>query len=362
MNLKQLIGMHLSLASAVAFGWWLFVPYLASLGFTQLDIMLSLLVFFSFTLPVMAVTRNWKIKNYLMFGLGMRALCFIMALWIFHPMMLLIIGMTFTFIITDYWAVFNALFEEGTETKNRAFLNSIVMGIIPLAQIILPVTAGFLADIYGFEWLFIAGFLMMLPGIYIARKAGNKRMEYDVFKAIKANPKIREVMFLEGFADGVAWGIPLVVTLQFVSSNLEFGGFFSYLGIVGAISALLLGKRSDKKGVRWRYIKPVMWLSAAALMIAGIANNLLVWSIALGATSFLNKLEWPFTWAMVTESSKDFKSAMIAREFWLNAGRMSSLLLAIGCLVFLGNVQLGLVIGSFGFLLFPYFMKKRRLG
>ena len=187
-------------------------------------------------------------------------------------------------------------------------------------------------------------------------------MLMDISRADKNNKIIREVMFLEGFANAAAWVIPMFITLQFVTNNFEYGSFFSYLALVGAISAIVLGRKSDKTGKRAKYIAPIMMFNGIALVIAGLAGDFVTWSIALGANSFLTRLEWPFTWAMVTDVAKGIGDAMIAREFWLNAGRTTCLLIITAMMLLNIDMQLGLIVGGMGSLAFPLFMKKRRLG
>lgn len=354
--------MHTGLAIAGSLGWVLVVPYFFSLGFNELDILLYFISFFTVPLITLSITRNWRIKNYLTFGLGVRALCFIAAMWIVHPIQLMLIGAMFSFIISDYWTIYNTLVEDQTVKGNRAFINGIVMSIIPLVNIVTPVIAGAIADRYGFFWLLLIGFLLMLIPIYLARGMGEKRMLIDLFRAEHNNKHIREIMFLEGFADAAGWMIPAFVTLQFISNNFEYGSFFSYLALVGAVSGILLGRRSDRTGERGKYIVPVMLINGIGMIIAGFANSFLLWVVGLSIYKFFVQIEWPFTWAMITDSAKGIGDAMIAREFWLNSGRVSLVALTSIWVFYSGELQFGLVIGGLAFLVFPVFMKIKKLG
>ncbi|MCK4326999.1 MAG: MFS transporter [Candidatus Diapherotrites archaeon] len=362
MAIKKLVALNAAFTAAVGLGWTLFVPYLVSLGYSYLDVMLFFAAFFSSALFVMLFTRNWKIKNYLTLGLGTRALTFLAVTQVSHHFHLFLVAIIYSFIMTDFWVVYNSLVEKQTTKHNRAFTNSIVMGAGLFVNIIAPVAAGVIASQYGFHWAFAAGFLAMLPTIYLARGLGEKRRRIDLFPALKSNKRVQEIIFLEGFAHGASWIIPMVVTLQFVTGVVEFGAFFAYLALAGAVSALFLGKKSDKDGNRGRYITPVMVFSGIALAAAGFADSLLFWAVAMGASRFVDSIKWPFTWTLITESAKTIEEGMLVREFWLNSGRMASIMVTVACLAFFGSVQYGLVFGGAAAMLFPVAMKLRKLG
>ncbi|MFC2175054.1 MFS transporter, partial [archaeon] len=256
MAIKKLVALNAVFTLAVGLGWTLFVPYLVSLGYSHLDVMLFFATFFSASLLVMAVTRNWKTKNYLTFGLGLRALTFLAATQVSHHFHLYLIALIYSVIMTDFWVVYNSLVQNRTTHSNRAFTNSVVMGAGFLVNIIAPAAAGIIAGQYGFNWAFAAGFLAMLPAIWLARGLGEKRMHISLFKSLKSNKRLQEITFLEGFAHGASWIIPMIVTLQFITGVVEFGSFFSYLALIGAGSALFLTKKSDKGGKRGTYITP----------------------------------------------------------------------------------------------------------
>ncbi len=362
MKLRQLLGMHTSLSAAVGFGWALIVPYFISLGFNEVDILLYFLSFFTFPLIWFRVTRNWKIKNYLTFGLMTRATCFILAMSVTESWHMILVGIFFSFIMTDYWAVYNTLVEDNTKKENRAFINSLVMGIVPVVNMFTPIVAGYIADQHGFFWMLATGFVLMSIPVALSRGMSSKRMLMNLWRANHNNRHIYEVMFLEGFSNAAGWAIPMFVTLKFVTTNMEFGTFFSYLALLGVISSLILSKRSDKKGQRRKYITPVMIMNGIGLIIAGFADSFLMWTIGLSIYNIFLRIEWPVTWAMVTESTRSIGDAMIAREFWLNVGRAT--MIAITTLAVVSNldIQFSLVIGGIGYLLFPVFMKFRKLG
>ncbi len=350
------------MALAVSIGWSLIVPYFLSLGFSEMDVLMYFITSFAVPLIVLPVVRNWRIKNYLTFGLSMRALCFLGAMYIVSPIQLVLIGAMFSFIITDYWVIYNTLVEDKTVRGNRAFINSIAMSILPIINVFGPALAGVVADSYGFRWLLLTGFLIMLIPIILSRKMGEKRILLDLARAEHNNWHIQEMMFFEGFANAAGWAIPMFVTLRFVSSNFEFGSFFSYLALIGIASALLLGKHSDRSGKRKEYLFPIMVLNGIGLIIAGTAGSFALWALGLSMYAFLIRIEWPFTWAMVTDSAKGVSDAMLAREFWLNSGRMSLLVLTGIWMAFFGDIQAGLVLGGIGYLLFVVFMWARGIG
>ena len=362
MKLRELLTMQTSFSLAASFGWALIVPYFISLGYSQIDVLMYTLSFFTFSLITLQFTRNWKIKNYLTFGLIMRTITFLVAMKVVHPLQLMLIGIFFSFIITDYWIIYNRLIQDTTKKTNRAFISGITMSIFPIVGIVAPVMAGYVADNFGFFWLLLGGALLMPIPIYLSRKMSDKRMLINLCRAEHNNPQIREIMFIEGFADASSWVIPPFVILTFVTSNLEFGSFFSYLALVGAVSAILLGRRSDREGKRGKYIVPIVLINGLALIVAGLSNSLLMWAIALSVNSLVKQVEWPFTWAMVTDSAKGIGDAMIVREYWLNAGRMCLIVLTIATVVFMGDIKYGLIIGGFAYSLFPVFMKLRKLG
>ena len=359
--MKEILGLTASFNVAVGLAWILFVPYLISLGYTALDVVLFYTVLFASSMLAMALTRNWKTKNYMTFGLTMRACTLAAAIFVSHSFHLFLIAIMFSFVLSDYWVVFNSLAEHHTKKTNRAFRNSMIMGVGPAVNIVVPLIAGLVAESHGFFWLFAVGSILMVIPIYLTRSTGEKRIKMNLLQSDSDNSRVREAVFLEGITAGTVWVIPLVITLEFVSGTFEFGAFFSYLALAGAVSALAIGRRSDHEGKRNKYIIPVMRLRGAAIILAGLANSFLMWFVAMGATRYLGSIKWPFTWTLVTESADNIEEAMLAREFWLNVGRLFSMFTTVACLMLFGSVQYGLVVGGLASIAFPTVMKFRKL-
>jgi len=360
MDVKRLLTMQAILSVAMTLAGAMFVPYLVSLGYTSLEIVLLYVVYFAVPVGMLALARNWRIKNYMLFGLAVRAASYLLMIWADQPLMILATSVS-AIMITDYWVIFNTLYEESTRKGNRVFLNNAALSLFPIAGMFIPIIAAWLADTQGYWILFVGGVVLMLPAFYIAAKAGERRINIDLLKADRENTRIREVVLLEGFADGTIWIVPSLVTLTFVTGNIEFGAFFSYLGLAGVASAFIMGKLSDQSGKRHSYISVITILHGIALLVSGFANTLWVWALAMGADTILDRLQWPFTWALTAETGADTASIMVAREFWLNVGRLIASVATVACFFVLGNVQQVFILGGIALLFYPVFMRLRKL-
>ena len=147
----------------------------------------------------------------------------------------------------------------------------------------------------------------------------------------------------QGLIDGVLWtSIPLI-TLSFVSGEVELGAVFSLFSLSGGVFAVLLGRWSDRIRRRKRFILLGVALSIPLAIAVGLAPNLLVFTAANGALAATLAIAPTFVnVAVIDRLEGEIGPLMQTREVILNLSRGIS---SVGILVlFLLGVPVQLAI------------------
>lgn len=118
-------------------------------------------------------------------------------------------------------------------------------------------------------------------------------------------------------------------TLLFLKTELEFGGFLSYLGLLGFIISYLLSRKSDGNGQRMSYLVPLFLLMAFVMVLLPFISSTIVWVGLIGAYTLLNTASSPLRLAISLDVKKATLSFWMVRELFLNIGRFVTILISV---------------------------------
>ncbi len=353
-QLRELLLVQLVFAAAHSLGWVLFVPWIFKMGFTQLDFIMYSLVLWALTIPMLLVKRKPRASKAMALGLFGRALAFFVAINLFSRYQLFIIAALISWIIVEFWVSFNTVYERKAPKKDRAFLNSVMMVIHPLSGTILPVVAGLVALHLGFEYaLFAGGVLMLLAGVVALRIKGLGRIELDPAKAFRHMRKAEPFIFIQGFWEGIEYTAVPLVTLSLVATFFDYAWFFAYLGLVGAIAAIIFGRLSDVLHARVKFAAFLTVMMGIFSIAAGLSWDYLSWAVFIGLMSFCGHIVKPFLWTIVTDvSGRRVNEGMLVREYFLNTGRTLGVVVLLACFLFM-SIKSAMLVAGAAMMLYP---------
>jgi len=235
--------------------------------------------------------------------------------------------------------------------------------VYPVIGAFLPFLSGILITVIGLKKLFaVAALAAFVPLAYTMKTQSDVKIKFDLRKAISETKRVRSIILVEGFWQGVDWMAVPLFTLYYIKSGLKFGAFLSYVGLAGAFAALLLCMRSDKsKSERTKYVLPAVTLTGIFTVFSGIAPTLGYWLILRGFVGFLASVTAPFTMSVLVDKAKSIRDTMLAREVYLNLGRITGVFVLTGLYFTTGDIQQALVVSGVIFMLYPILVLKNKL-
>ncbi len=258
-----------------------------------------------------------------------------------------------------FWIPFNTVYY-GFVKNNAATLGSIYYAISPILGIIIPVFAGSMAQLRGYETVFLISIFVFLPLIPIVSKLKeNKDQKIEFRWNLENLDGFKTLLILEGFVINTITPITIsTMMLTYFKEPIEFGGFLSATTIFSVIASFIASKFSDK----WKNRKDFIIISSVGFFIGTIvvllSESAESFFIGVAIISFFRSILLPLPLALMLDRGKDLIKIMVEREIALNSGRIA--IIAIGTiLTAVFDIKYMLAIQAFGAALYiGVFVKK----
>lgn len=331
---RDLVAIYVLWLASMFFAGSLFEVYFFDMGMRMESIYIADSLWFVAGLLILPFLKGFRTKPFIIAG---AAISFVSALLLLlYPdpnaayLYRLLLGSTHVF----FWLPFNTAYYEFRE-RNNATLGAFYYSITPLLSLFLPGIAGSIASTIGFSLLFLlamAGYGAAL--VFAFRTLGDREYRFDLPESIKAIRGLRGIIFLEGFSIMAVTSITLpVMLLLFADTPLEFGWFISLATVFSLAASFIVSKLSDRLHERHIFLLPSALGFMLATILASGAGDIVTFFFAFGAINFFARLFSPISLALAVDNAESLHGTMAAREFLLNAGRLSSVM--IGYLAFI---------------------------
>ena len=259
-----------------------------------------------------------------------------------------------------YWVPYNVALLS-LDTNRAGLLSSLAFALPTLFGIVLPALGGIVADTFSFEIVFAISILILFGSLFTTGRIKEKTIiDFDGIVSWKKTTGIKTLMIIHGVWQGINWTALPLITIYFLESATSYGAFFAYLGLVGAISSVFLGHRTDKNNNRKKVLYPAAIGLGITTLVSGFAGGLIFWAAARGFVSFFDNLCAPFTFSVVVDSHKDLQQSFIANEMSIAAGRTLGAVVVLLSIA-VGNIYLSLIAAGLAYLVFPLVLKKKKL-
>src|SRR5436190_11047855 len=175
-----------------------------------------------------------------------------------------------------FFLPWNTLFASETRAHDRAEKLAGFPLVVSVATVAAPFVGGLVAGLRGFPALFLLGAGVFAVAALFAIVTGRPSERVRLLWNHRLLGRETIVAYAaQGLIDGVLWtSIPLI-TLSFVSGEVELGAVFSLFALSGGVFAVLLGRWSDRIRRRKRFILLGVALSIPLAIAVGLAPNLL---------------------------------------------------------------------------------------
>ncbi len=347
------------------FAFSLLFLYLFKTGFSNLEIAVFSTLRFVGAFMVLFFIKTVNFRRAITTGIVLKSLyltafaCFIAG---FEAIQLYTIAIIAGIVIFIFWTPYNIRFFGFGNNGNNAFMGSVLFLLWPMLNVFLPAAAGFMARDFGFTAVFIvAAAATLSSSVFVKHTGKDEPLHFNIKKALKNTKSLRTIILLEGIFEGIMWTAVPLATITFLTSEVDYGLFFSYVGLFGALAAVVLARMSDNMKKRTIFIYPTVILLGISTMLAAFSNTLILWAIANAAIAFVWALVSPFQVAIVLDKSKNLVDSMAAREFFMNLGRFFGGIIAIISLLLFGLSEYSLVVAGIAMFLFALLIHTKKL-
>jgi len=330
---KQLPGLVLLLLLFInGIAAFAFIPlYLKQNGFSLSFILLLYTLGSALTLFAIPLFKYIDIKKFLIFGfIGdmIILLTFSLAKPIIAYWILIILWSTFPILL---WVPINYLFFiETQKIKKNATFSTLYSAIPPLLNLFIPLLAAYSIFTLGFKIHFlIIGFFSIVPILYVLKYVPDYRLKTSFKESFKSFKSLRIITAIDGAFHFLSFIIIPIYALIFFKSELELGGFFSYLGLISVIIAFIISSKSDKKEKRLKYIIPLFILYTVSILLIAVPNSITALLIVVGLYVLIDNISIPMRLTILLDTKKTTIDFWIAREFFLNVGRVVTLFISL---------------------------------
>jgi hypothetical protein len=324
------------------------------------EILIGYALFFFAPLPLIFFARRIRTRAFLALGFVLRGACVVIfAVRPTLPLMLVYYFVT-GFIIFLFWVPYNIRYFILSHSANRATLAGHLVVVGPILNTFIPITSGLVIARLGIPYLMAGGVALAALMTYKAWRLPLLDFEYGFRDVMRRAHGLRFLKFVQGVWESGNMVIPLY-GLTFLRTELEFGAYLSYLGLVGVIGALIVTRISDRQARRLKYFFPFVIALAFLTMSLAAARTLGQWAVLSGLVGVASTMTYPFLFAVVLDRIKDKAGAMIAREFMLNAGRVAGYLAILLITALTGSMVWGFLFTGLSLLTYPVLLVARKL-
>lgn len=300
-------------------------------------------------LPIVFIFNKWllsRIRMNSLYAIGTVLTGLSAVMVVFYqphtPLTYLWYGFLYGFGNGIYWANRNFLTLRHTESTFRSYFTGLQFSLSTIASIIVPIVAGwFIVFTHtGYEILVLIGFSLLLLAGLIIRKGSFTQPELREKHARALSPiwqKARLLSVAIGSVDSAIYILPTVLILKSLGNEGILGTATSITAMLTAAVSYILGRKYKQSQYFRVFVGVLMCFVLAGLpLFWGFSSLSIIWYLLVSSLS--DSLVWianePVIMDMQDDEVKRSRTThyrlIIDREWFINIGRVTSLLIFLG--------------------------------
>ncbi len=311
----------------MAFGFS-FVPiFLKQKGFAlHLIILLYALYTLVASITILFV-NSFSTRRYLVYGVILQAIM-MLAFAFYGKYSYLIYVLLAGLYQIFFWVTINYLFFKGTTANNNATNSSFYQLIPGIIGVVVPPISLLVLNFYGYSWLYIISSILFTLSIFMFyNKIPDEKIDVPSYDGIKKFDGLKAITLIEGAFQYFGPIVLTVYSLNFLKTETEYGLFLSFLGLIGLVISVIIAKKSDESHKRKGYLYILFTLLILSVISLIFLKSQLYLLIFAGVFTGLAYLSFPIRLAISMDAKTMELSFWKTREFFLNVGRVPTLLL-----------------------------------
>lgn len=325
-------------------------------------------IFFSEFLGAFAVTililliKRWHIKKTMVVGFCLVWLALLSLLLPLPANQIIYLYVFLSYPGTILFFIpYNILYFKGGKQDANLQNTTFYWAVGIIAGILGPLFGTFVLHNFAFGWFIAVALLILSLVIFLTKYLPSETYTVDFSTLIRTIRGYRSINLLDGALHKAHLITITILSLKFISNELDFGKFLSLISLVALFFAFKAAKISDQKRKRLIFIWP---LSVAAALITFslyyVTNFLIFLILAIILKAVLVMVEPIRSNVLLDKTDKNNPLIWISREFFLNFGRSILWLLAFFLLYF-NQSQLLFIFLAFLHLLYPLLIYYKKI-
>lgn len=263
-----------------------------------------------------------------------------------------------------YWLPYHTFYALAGETETRGKQLAIQEVLINCMQVLVPLSGGVLAHIFGFNALYIAALLAALLSVIPLLFTRDIHPEAKItFKQALKKTNRHGLLLAMGYSfydngGTVLWTIVIYMTAE---NLITFGGLVTYELLIGVVLAWIVGHHVDNGRTKLIVTVGIATLIIAVLFQAfwsmTVTHILIINTVIAFGTTLFSIPYWSVTYNLGHQSISTLWYLFFAEAGW-DIGGIAACLLAAILFVFHPDIQHILLISVTG-LLFTHFAISR---
>jgi len=258
-------------------------------------------------------------------------------------------GLCFGMYVPAFWLPMNCLLVRETHRGNRAGRLAGLTAAFATTGVVAPVVGGYLAAVAGYSILFAAGGAIVLGNLVLVRLVVDPASSFAFSIDLRGtHPRTILALAGQGGVDGLLTVATPLGSFLFTRDSFELGLLFSLFSLAAGVTAVVLGRMSDRTKTRGPFLLLGPILSVPACLLAFAVRDLGTFAFAIGWLSLTAAIAPSFIYTILIDRMEDsVPRATASREFSLNLGRAVAIMAGLSVLALGGDVySLFLLVGG----------------
>jgi MFS family permease len=307
--------------------------------------------------------KKLGMRKLMIFSLLSLAIMFLSRImWDYSPMISLgLYFVTFSVYKSFYWIPYHVEFAAFTDIKTRGKQTAILYNIGDLFSAVLPFIGGFILSLWGYNVLFILGFIFVVLSIAPLYKINETKEAYTwslrrLFSEIK--DKDNRPMVWSNLGNGMQQAIaatiwPIFVFISVEGDYVKFGSILAVVTVILIIVRGIVGKFLDRFGSdKILKIGNFVYFSGWIFkMFIGSVTGVLVTDVYHRFGNVINKTSFDVArYDQAADNGHYIDEYTVLREFVVSMGASLMALILIPVVIFT-SIKIAFLLGAFSTLL-----------
>ncbi|MCC6323692.1 hypothetical protein IT400_02775 [Candidatus Nomurabacteria bacterium] len=330
---------------------------------SYLQMLFYFLVFYLAVLLIFFIFKRVKFtsRQALLLGIGASAVGIIVANFMTNKYQIFIVAILFAINVVFFWTIYNVLHFKYSEDHEHGYKSGIYFLISPVFSTILAPLAGTVVEMFGYHTLFISSLFLYIIPVFLLLRIPSFEFKFNTFKAIRIMEH-RVLITMQGYIFMLSYNIIPIFTLFYINTPGQLGNFFGYLAILSAVTAVINSKISDRLKKRAFFFYFFNTINSISYIPLAMASSLVGWSLFVGISNLTYGLSNPFNFALTLDHREgDIVDTMVAREVYLNLGRVIMIVVALIVFLFTQSLHMALLVSVLISFAYPLYAWKEKV-